>query len=159
MANLKKYNGVLKLFVIFLTFFLLASCSKHSYYITKVKGSQIPINENASLDTSSGTQTGLPNQIENYIKPYKEHINKDLDSILAYCPETLDKSEGLWQSTIGNLLADVTLKKANPIFLQREKKNIDLCLLNHGGIRSSLAKGNVTTRTAFEIMLLKTLQL
>jgi 2',3'-cyclic-nucleotide 2'-phosphodiesterase (5'-nucleotidase family) len=152
MANLKKYNGVLKLFVIFLTLFLLASCSKHSYFITKEKGSQIPINENVSLVTSSAIQTGLPNQIESYIKPFREHINKDLDSVLSYCPETLDKSVGLWQSTIGNLLAEVTLKKANVVFLKREKKNIDLCILNHGGIRSSLAKGNVTTRTAFEIM-------
>jgi hypothetical protein len=31
------------------------------------------------------------------IKPYREHINNDLDSILAYCPETLDKSTGKWQ--------------------------------------------------------------
>jgi 2',3'-cyclic-nucleotide 2'-phosphodiesterase (5'-nucleotidase family) len=36
--------------------------------------------------------------------------------------------------------------------MAREKKNIDLCILNHGGIRSILPKGNVTTRTAFEIM-------
>jgi hypothetical protein len=48
------------------------------------------------------------NQVpENFIKPYREHIN-DLDSILAYCPETLDKSTGKWQTTIGNLMADVT---------------------------------------------------
>ena len=27
-----------------------------------------------------------------------------------------------------------------------------LCIFNHGGIRSIIPKGNVTTRTAFEIM-------
>ena len=44
------------------------------------------------------------------------------------------------------------MKRGNVVFNMREKKNIDICLLNHGGIRSILPKGNVTARTAFEIM-------
>jgi 2',3'-cyclic-nucleotide 2'-phosphodiesterase (5'-nucleotidase family) len=75
-----------------------------------------------------------------------------LDSVLAYCPETLDKSSGKWQTKIGNLMADVTLMRGNIVFQAREKKKIDICLLNSGGIRSILPKGNVTARTAFEIM-------
>ena len=142
MVNLKNYNGVLKLFVIFLTFFLVASCSKQNYQVSKIEGKRITITDKEKQDP----------QIENYIKPYREHINKDLDSVLAYCPETLDKSSGKWQTTIGNLMADVTLQRGNTVFMAREKKNIDLCILNHGGIRSILPKGNVTARTAFEIM-------
>jgi 2',3'-cyclic-nucleotide 2'-phosphodiesterase (5'-nucleotidase family) len=142
MVNLKNYNGVLKLFVIFLTFFLVASCGKQNYQLTKIEGKRITI-----------TDKEIQNQqIENYIKPYREHINKDLDSVLAYCPVTLDKSTGKWQTTIGNLMADVTLQRGNTVFMAREKKNIDLCILNHGGIRAILPKGNVTARTAFEIM-------
>jgi 2',3'-cyclic-nucleotide 2'-phosphodiesterase (5'-nucleotidase family) len=142
MVNLKKYNGVLKLFVIFLTLFFIISCSKQPYYVSKIEGKRIPITEK---------QNQVP-EIENFIKPYREHINKDLDSVLAYCPETLDKSSGEWQTTIGNLMADVTLQIGNLVFNAREKKNIDICLLNNGGIRSILPKGNVTSRTAFEIM-------
>ena len=142
MVNLKKYNDVSKLFVIFLTFFFVASCSKQNYNVTKIEGKRIPITEK---------ENQVP-EIENFIKPYREHINSDLDSILAYCPETLDKSTGKWQTTIGNLMADVTLNRGNLVFQSREKKNIDICLLNSGGIRSILPKGNVTARTAFEIM-------
>lgn len=142
MVNLKNYNGVLKLFVIFLTLFLVASCGKQNYQVSKIEGKRITITDKEKQDP----------QIENYIKPYREHINKDLDSVLAYCPVTLDKSSGKWQTTIGNLMADVTLQRGNTVFMAREKKNIDLCILNHGGIRSILPKGNVTTRTAFEIM-------
>ncbi|MFV8341918.1 5'-nucleotidase C-terminal domain-containing protein [Flavobacterium sp. XS2P39] len=142
MVNLKKYNDVLKLFVIFLTFIFITSCSTQNYYITKIEGKRIPITEK---------ENQLP-EIENFIKPYREHINKDLDSVLAYCPVTLDKSSGKWQTTIGNLLADITLRQGNLVFNVREKKNIDICLLNHGGIRSILPKGNVTSRNAFEIM-------
>ena len=44
------------------------------------------------------------------------------------------------------------LKKADSLFYIREKKHIDISLLNHGGIRSIIAKGDVTIRTAYEIM-------
>jgi len=142
MVKLKKYNGFLKLFVIFLTLFFIISCSQKNYTLTKIEGKQIPVTEN-NIQTT---------EIENFIAPYRTHINKDLDSVLAYCPETLDKSIGKWQTNIGNLLADVCLERGNLVFKSREKKDIDLCLLNHGGIRAILPKGNVTTRTAFEIM-------
>ncbi len=141
MVNLKKYNDVFKLFVIFLTLLFVVSCSKQNYNVTKITGKRIPI-------TEKGNQ--VP-EIESFIKPYREHINKDLDSVLAYCPVTLDKS-GKWQSTIGNLMADVSLMRGNLVFQARENKKIDICLLNSGGIRSILPKGNITARNAFEIM-------
>lgn len=142
MVKLKKYNGFLKLFVIFLTLFLISSCSKNNYNLTKIEGKQLSVTEKASETP----------EIENFIKPYRDHINKDLDNVLAYCPETLDKSTGKWQTGIGSLMADVCVERGNIVFNAREKKNIDLCLLNHGGIRAILPKGNVTTRSAFEIM-------
>jgi 2',3'-cyclic-nucleotide 2'-phosphodiesterase (5'-nucleotidase family) len=152
MVNLKKYNGVLKLFVIFLTLFLIGSCAKQNYYVSKIEGKRITITENQNQLPNSSPQSEQNKKIEHFIKPYREHIDKDLDSVLAYCPETLDKSTGVWQTTIGNLMADVTLRLGNNVFMAREKKSINMCILNHGGIRSILPKGNVTTRTAFEIM-------
>jgi len=142
MVKLKKYNGFLKLFVIFLTLFLISSCSKNNYNLTKIEGKQLPVTEKAAETP----------EIENFIKPYRDHINKDLDNVLAYCPETLDKSTGKWQTGIGSLMADVCVQRGNIVFNAREKKDIDICLLNHGGIRAILPKGNVTTRSAFEIM-------
>ncbi|AWK05416.1 hypothetical protein HYN56_14695 [Flavobacterium crocinum] len=142
MVKLKKYNGFLKLFVIFLTLFSIFSCSPKNYNLNKIEGKQLPVTEKAGETTT----------IEAFIKPYRDHINQDLDNVLAYCPETLDKSTGKWQTSIGSLLADVCLQRGNLVFKAREKKDIDLCLLNHGGIRAILPKGNVTTRTAFEIM-------
>ena len=141
MVKLKNYNRVLKLFVIFLTLFLIVSCGKQNYKVSKIEGKRITITDKEKQDP----------KIENYIKPYRERINKELDSVLAYSPMTLDKS-GVWQSTIGNLMADVSLQRGNIVFKAREKKAIDLCILNHGGIRSILPKGNVSSRTAYEIM-------
>jgi len=141
MVNLKNYNVGIKFFVLFLTFTLTLSCSQQKMLVTRIEGKEIGITEK---------QSGDP-KFESFIKPYRDNIDNDLNTVLAVAPQTLDKS-GQWQSTIGNLMADVTLAKCNTIFLTREHKNIDLCLLNHGGIRSIIAQGNVTARTAYEIM-------
>ena len=142
MVNLKKSNFLSHHFVLFLTFIFLVSCVEKKVYVNKIEGRQIAIT-NTIPEVS---------QIDNFIKPYREKINKDMDEVLAYAPETLEKSKGEWQTTIGNLQADITLASANKIFKARENKSVDVCLLNHGGIRSVISKGNVTTRTAFELM-------
>jgi len=142
MVNLKKYNAFSLHFVLFLTFLVFSSCGSKKYDVTKIEGKQIKI-------TTGISETA---EIETFIKPYRENLDKDMNTVLAYAPETLDKSKGEWQTTIGNLMADVTLQKSNYVFEKREQKRIDICLLNHGGIRAMIPKGNVTTRTAFEIM-------
>jgi 2',3'-cyclic-nucleotide 2'-phosphodiesterase (5'-nucleotidase family) len=141
MVNLKKYNVVSRYFVLFLTFILSVSCGEQKYYVTKIEGKDIGIT-NSNKDVEA---------IETFVKPYRDHINTELNNVISYAPETLDKS-GQWQTTIGNLLADITLQRGNAIFTARENKKIDLCLLNNGGIRSIIPKGNVTLKTAFEIM-------
>lgn len=142
MLKLKNYTKISTHFVLFITFLILFSGCKSNYQVVKVEGKQIGISDTSSENI----------EIENFIKPYRDHINKDLDSVLAFCPETLDKSKGEWQTNIGNFMADVCFSESNKIFNKRYGKTIDICLLNHGGIRSIIPKGNVTTRTAFEVM-------
>lgn len=142
MLNLKNYLAEIKHFVLFVTLLVFFSGCKSSYEVVKIEGKQIGVSDTSSENT----------EIENFIKPYRDYINKDLDSVLAFSPETLDKSKGEWQTNIGNFMADVCLSKSNKIFVKRQNKSIDICLLNHGGIRSIIPKGNVTTRTAFEVM-------
>jgi 2',3'-cyclic-nucleotide 2'-phosphodiesterase (5'-nucleotidase family) len=148
MVNLKKYNDVLKLFVIFLTFFSVLSCSRPVYTVTKIEGKQLPVDVTATTITDNK----LNNTIEKYILPYRSRINKDLDSVLAYCPITLDKKAINLQSTMGNMMADVVLEYGNKVFKKREGKIISICILNNGGIRAILPKGNVSARNGFEIM-------
>ena len=142
MLKLKNYTVTSKHFVLFITFSLFFFGCKSNYEIVKIEGKQIGVSDTTSKNV----------EIENFIKPYRDHINKDLDSVLAFCPETLDKSKGEWQTNIGNFMADVCLSESNKIFNKRYGKTVDICLLNHGGIRSIIPKGNITTRTAFEVM-------
>lgn len=141
MVNLKKYNALLRYFVLILTVFSLLSCAEKKLYLSKIEGKQLPISETLS-------QT---NSIENFIEPYRKHIDKDLNTVLAFAPENIDK-KGEWQTKIGNLQSTITLAAATKMFQLRENKNVDICLLNNGGIRAIINKGNITTRTAFELM-------
>lgn len=142
MVNLKNYNVILKHFVVILTMLFAFGCSNQKEYVSKIEGKQI------AVTNLNGENT----EIEAFVRPYRENIDKDMNEILAFAPETLEKSKGKWQTSIGSLQADITLASANKIFNLREKKSVDICLLNHGGIRSIIPQGNVTTRTAFELM-------
>ena len=143
LVNVKKNTISFRFFVILLTFNLIISCkSTSSYQTIKIEGKKISITD----------ERGENEAIASYVKPYSDNITKDLNNVLAYCPETQDKSKGKWQTNIGNLLAEITFELGNPIFQKREQKNIDICLLNNGGIRAIIPKGDVTTRTAYEVM-------
>ena len=87
MVNLKNYGVVLKQFVLLLTFSIIVSCGTKNYEVSRIEGTKIAISDKQSSD----------NEIEKFIKPYRDHIDKDLSEVLAYCPETLEKSKGKWQ--------------------------------------------------------------
>lgn len=92
------------------------------------------------------------NEIVAYIEPYKQHIDQQMSQVLSHASETMDKTQGKWETTIGNLFAEAVMQEANPIFYARTGKNIDICMLNFGGVRSIISQGEVTTRHAFDIM-------
>lgn len=125
----------------FVLILLLVSC-KREVALVKIEGQRIEINE--SLPSNS--------DINEFVKPYREKINKDLDSVLCYAVDTYSKSDGDLNTAIGNFVADAVFELSNPVFKARTGNDIDFVLLNHGGIRSIISKGNITTRTAYEIM-------
>ena len=149
MVNLKNYRNVMKLFVLLLTFTVITSCAEKKFYVTRIEGKEIGITQ--QIETASDNTQQQAQQIESFIKPYRENIDKDLSLVLANAPETIDKS-GEWQTPMGNFLSDITLEKSNVIFKKRTNKEVDICLLNHGGIRTIISKGDVTARNAYEIM-------
>ena len=122
--------------------FLLLIFSCASTEISKIEGKRLDIDD-----------TLKPNQaIEDFIKPYREHVNKNMDSVISYAPETYSKTDGELNTAIGNLMADAIFSEGNPIFNKRTGKNIDFVLFNHGGIRAIISKGDVTIRTAYGVM-------
>src|SRR5690606_534204 len=82
-----------KLFLIDFSF----SCKQENQHLTRIEGKQIAITDSLETDAS----------IEAFVKPYRDHINKDLDSVISYAEATYTKSDGELNTAIGNLFADV----------------------------------------------------
>ena len=75
-----------------------------------------------------------------------------MNTPISYSPETYKKNDGELNSTLSNMFADATYEMSNPVFNKMSGKNIDIVLLNNGGIRSIISKGNISEKTAFELM-------
>lgn len=131
-----------KLTFFYLLIIILSGCKQEVWQLNSVEGKQIAITDSLELKT----------EIDSYIQPYREHVNKNLDSVIAYAVDTYSKKDGELNTAIGNLFADAIYEQTNPVFKTRTGKNIDMVLANHGGIRAIISKGNITTRTAYEIM-------
>ena len=127
-------------FLTCLSLILFASCKSKNLY--KIEASQITITDSLKIDQS----------IEDYVKPYRIQINKSLDSVISYAEDTYSKRDGEFNTAIGNMMADAVYEQSNPVFKSRTGNEIDFVLLNHGGIRSIISKGNITTRTAYSVM-------
>ncbi|MCJ7466285.1 MAG: 5'-nucleotidase C-terminal domain-containing protein [Maribacter sp.] len=132
----------IKHFVVFITITLCVSCKQGIPALLKIEGKQVVIDSTFRAIDS----------IDAFVSPYRIHINKVLDSALAFAPKPISKDDGRYNTTAGNLMADIVMAQVSPIFKSRTGRNIDFVLLNHGGIRSIISEGKVTARTAYEVM-------
>ena len=121
--------------------FVIVACeteSNHQKY-----GYNIEINQQVLSDSS----------IVKYYQPFKKNLEESLmNTPISYSPETYKKNDGELNSTLSNMFADATYEMSNPVFNKMSGKNIDIVLLNNGGIRSIISKGNISEKTAFELM-------
>jgi 2',3'-cyclic-nucleotide 2'-phosphodiesterase (5'-nucleotidase family) len=118
------------------------ACKKENGILTEIQGRQVPID----------TTLAITDSIADYIAPYKKRIDQVLDSTLAYAPKPLLLNDGERTSSMGNLMADIVLEQAAPIFNSRSGKTLDFVVLNAGGVRSIISEGNVSARNAYEVM-------
>lgn len=132
----------LKIYQLFLFVLIICSCKQEKQHLNKIEGKLLPVTDSLQINKD----------IDAFIKPYRESLNKDMDSVLAYSVDNYSKSDGELNTAIGNFMADAVYEQANPVFKNRTGNDIDAVMLNHGGIRADISKGNINTRTAYEIM-------
>jgi 2',3'-cyclic-nucleotide 2'-phosphodiesterase (5'-nucleotidase family) len=123
----------------FISLFL--SCD-NSKKLVNINGKNISISKELSSNKA----------IEVAIEPYKINLDKSMNEVLSYAVDTYSKTNGDYNTAIGNLMADAVFELSSPVLKSRTGKDLDIVLLNHGGIRSILPKGNVTTKSAYSLM-------
>ena len=128
--------------LLFLSTFLLFSCKNEPQQLVRIEGKQLPITE----------EIKSVQEIDNFIKPYKEKVEKEMNTVLSFTPKDLVRTDGELESSLGNLMADLCYNRANSVFNSRTQKNIDFAMFNFGGIRAGITKGDIKTQNAFQLM-------
>ena len=139
-----KYKSILTL-VTFSVILSVVSCKDEDYHKTNSDVIYIEVEKNLDGKT----------EIENFIKPYHDSIEKQLDRTLSFTKRKLwasrKKSSGP-ESPLGDLLSDLVFEQANERYKRDFDKEVDFVVLNRGGIRTTIGKGDITIRQMFEIM-------
>lgn len=84
------------------------------------------------------------------IEPYKEKLDREMNQKISHTSVDLTKQGD--NSNLGNLLADYTFEGGNEWAKINLKKNVDAALINIGGIRTTIGKGDIMLKNVFEVM-------
>jgi len=127
----------------FISLVLIAvSCNSNKNHLAKISAKTIAIDSTIISDSD----------ITSIIDPYKQKLSSEMNKILCYALVDFVKYDGNMQSSLGNLMADLSYEIANPIFKELTNSNIDFVLFNYGGMRAIIPKTEVTTEVAYKLM-------
>ena len=114
---------------------------------------------NLNLDSVSYSRielTGSESEIiSDEINIYKDSIDISLDNVIGFSDRLYTKADydsKNFNSTLGNLVADIIYIQSDSLFRVQENKKIDFVIQNHGGIRAALPKGDVKLSDAYKIL-------
>lgn len=125
-------------------FLIITSCKKSvtKTYLTKITAKTISVD--ADIKPSV--------KIDSIVAPYQGKLKAEMEQVLSYAPKNFLKNDGEMQSSLGNLLADLSFEMGNVVYKKETNQSIDFAMFNHGGIRATMPKGKITTERAFKIM-------
>jgi 5'-nucleotidase len=130
----------IKYLFLFSIVFNLWSCKPSSYFETK--NSATPINDTYSNNA----------QADSLIQPYKIKLDTEMNEVLVISAEEFPIERGKSETKLGNLVTYLSLVISAEKYNNPNNQHIDFCLLNFGGLRTSLPKGPITRGKIFELM-------
>jgi 2',3'-cyclic-nucleotide 2'-phosphodiesterase (5'-nucleotidase family) len=134
---LKKSCKSLHLF--FLAAILFIGC-KTAATVSKIEPSAVQLNAEKEEDKA----------ILAMIEPYKSTLEKEMTEVLIVSEDEAVKGQP--EGKLGNLIADITLARTNEYLKELGLAPADICMLNNGGLRTSLPKGDISMGKIFELM-------
>lgn len=117
----------LKSYIIYIITIIIIACSP-SYNLQSYNGEVIEV------------QYPVDSTVLDIIKPYQNGIKSHMSEVL--CVSEIEMKKGKPESLLGNFVTDLCLNYADA----------HLCLMNTGGLRSSLPKGNITRNDIYKLM-------
>ena len=114
----------------------------------QVKTTQKIETQRIAIDQDTATDT----LIDTFLTPYRNSLEASMNEVLSFSVAEHKKTDGELNTAVGNLMADAVFERCAPILKKRHYIDLDMVLLNHGGIRAPLPKGAIKMKTAFNIM-------
>lgn len=105
-------------------------------------------NTNKSVDSNYviGAEFGSDNTLNQLLEGYREEKDLKMSRVLTQTKKGLTKARP--QSELTNLMADVCLEEGKT----STNKEVDFSIVNYGGIRSSVPKGDVKLEDVYKLM-------
>lgn len=127
---------------------LLSGCKEKQYALTRTELGMVTIHDSLDLEDDA---------IEDMIEPYKEQLEDKMNKVIGYSSRAMGKPKeimkaGNAESELGNLMADLLLFQTQQRAKSAGEPVPTICILNMGGIRTSLPKGAITVGNIYEIM-------
>ena len=119
----------LKDYTIYIVTLLIVACSP-SYNLQSIDDEVIAIE--APIDST----------ILNIILPYQNSIEAQMNEVL--CISKMEMKKGKPESLLGNFVTDLCLDQFS--------ESADVCIMNTGGLRSTLPKGKITRGEIYKLM-------
>jgi len=119
----------------------LTSCTEVQKHFT-LEGQTIVLN--------SDNVTNPDTLIESIITGYRANLEEEMNRILVYSDQVMLK--GTPEGLLNNFVADLVLKTGQELYQPSDNVPIDFCLLNYGGLRVPLPKGEITYARVFELL-------
>lgn len=118
-----------------LTLLLSVGC-KDNYKVIKTNSTNVVVLSDFSTDDS----------LYATVSPYQKSLENKMNTVLNEAEVNMET--GLVQGLLGNFVADLVLYKGN----QNSSQKIDISLLNNGGLRTPIVKGEITRGNLYELM-------
>jgi len=116
----------------------LTSCSHKTWTITNVSSTKMAVNKSTDAIADS-------NYIA-YLQPIKAKVDAQMNDIIGQAAETMKGHAP--ESLLSNFCADVYLQAATKYM----HSDVDIAIVNLGGLRTEVPAGNITVRKVFELM-------
>ena len=117
--------------------FFFSACHS-TYRLANVQGSKVVITDAYDIAPDSNAVAVLT--------PYKLKVDSIMSPVIGTCE--IDMTSGHPESLLSNLVADVLWTYSNSI----PGQTVDAAVINLGGLRSNLPKGEITFGTVYEIL-------
>jgi 2',3'-cyclic-nucleotide 2'-phosphodiesterase (5'-nucleotidase family) len=107
------------------------------------------VSQNTTLDYNSykiSKENRVDSSYIRMLQPYKDSLSKQMDKVIGFAVNTMYKKQP--ECALGNLMADCVRTMAE----KKYNKTVDVGMVNFGGIRSYISKGDITVGKVFELM-------